>query len=95
LVKTKAGTPAASGLSADAQAFNDLCDTVIVVSRGITELFGTLIAEIVAKSIGEVELTTVEVPTGPKLSQFVLPYLFDEDDSLGSVATEPNPAGTP
>jgi hypothetical protein len=70
-------------LSLDASAFKDLCDTVIVVSNHITELFNELIASIVATAIGEdVEMTTVEIPDGPKMSTLSLPFFFDENDSL-------------
>jgi len=34
-------------------------------------------------SIGEdVETSTVEIPDGPKISAFSLPYFFDENDVL-------------
>jgi hypothetical protein len=58
---------------------------VISVSGQITELFGHLIGLIVTTSIGEdVEHSVVELPDGPKLSKFCLPYFFDEDDFLPS-----------
>jgi hypothetical protein len=80
----KSGPSAAPGdLSSDAAAFADLCDTVIKVSGCITELFGDLISLIVMTSIGEdVETSIVEIPDGPKISAFSLPYFFDENDEL-------------
>jgi hypothetical protein len=67
----------------DAQAFAALCDTVIVVSRQITALFRELIASLVAKSIGDnLEVAVVDVPDCPKISNFDLPYFFDENDVL-------------
>jgi len=51
--------------------------------RSVTELFGDLIGLIVMTSIGEdVETSTVEIPDGPKISAFSLPYFFDENDVL-------------
>ena len=70
-------------LSLDVAAFAGLCDTVIRVSGCITELLGDLIGLIVMTSIGEdVETSTVEIPDGPKISAFSLPYFFDENDAL-------------
>jgi len=84
LAMGKSGASAAPGdLSLDAAAFANLCDTVIRVSGSITELFGDLIGLIVMTSIGEdVETSTVQIPDGPKMSSFALPYFFDENDSL-------------
>jgi hypothetical protein len=56
---------------------------VIKVSGSITELFGDVIGLIVMTSIGEeVKTSIVEIPNGPKISSFVLPYFFDENDNL-------------
>jgi hypothetical protein len=80
--KSEAGA-AQGDLSLDAAAFVNLCDTVIKVSGSITELFGDLIGLIVMTSIGEdVETSTIEIPDGPKISAFSLPYFFDENDAL-------------
>jgi hypothetical protein len=80
--KSEAGA-APSDLSLDAAAFASLCDTVIKVSGNITELFGDLIGLIVMTAIGEdVETSTIEIPDGPKISAFSLPYFFDENDKL-------------
>ena len=79
----KSGAAAPDDLSLDAAAFAALCDTVIRVSGRITELFSDLIGLIVMTSIGEdVETSTVEIPDGPKISAFSLPYFFDENDTL-------------
>jgi hypothetical protein len=84
LAMGKSGAAAALGdLSLDAAAFASLCDIVIKVSGRITELFGDLIGMIVMTSVGEdVETSTVEIPDGPKISAFTLPYFFDENDAL-------------
>jgi hypothetical protein len=77
-------------LSHDARAFADLCDIVTTVSGHITELFGQIIALIVVTSIGEdVETTIVEIPNGPKISTFCLPFFFDENDSLPAAKDAP------
>lgn len=68
-------------MSPEAQAFNDLCNEVIFVSRHITELFGSLMGLIV-ETIPDLEIMVEELPDGPKLSAFSLPYFFDEDDAL-------------
>ncbi len=84
LVTEKSGACAASDdLRLDAAAFAGLCEIVIKVSGCITELFGDLVGLIVMTSIGEdVETSTVEIPDGPKISDFSLPYFFDENDAL-------------
>ena len=63
-------------------AFGDLCDDVIFVSGQITELFGSLISDIVMASIPDVEVKIEQLPDGPKISTFCLPFYFDENDSL-------------
>jgi hypothetical protein len=84
------GGAAMTDLILDTHAFVELCDNVIVVSGHITELFGEVISLIVANSIGgDVEMTTVEIPDGPKMSTFCLPYFFDENDSFPRPAAEP------
>jgi len=76
-------SPSKTNLALDAQAFAELCDTVIKVSGHITELFGNIIALIVTTCIGEdIETTVVEIPDGPKISTFCLPFFFDENDTL-------------
>ena len=84
LAMGKSGRNVAPGdLTLDPAAFADLCDTVTKVSGRITELFGDLIGLIVMNSIGkDVETSTIEIPTGPKISTFSLPYFFDENDTL-------------
>jgi hypothetical protein len=77
LVKTLPADPNDSA-SAEARAFGALCDEVIRVSDHITDLFGELIAALSEGVVGEV--ATEELPDGPKLSTFCLPYFFDEDD---------------
>ncbi len=66
--------------SAEARAFAALCDEIIEVSRHIAELFGELIGILGESAVSEV--VTEQVPDGPKLSTFSLPYFFDEDDAL-------------
>jgi hypothetical protein len=73
----QSGDAPAADLNLDARAFAALCDTVTEVSGHITELFGQIIALIVMTSIGEdVETTIVEVPDGPKISSFRLPFFL-------------------
>jgi hypothetical protein len=66
--------------SAEARAFAALCDEIIQVSRHIAELFGELIGILGESAVSEV--VTEQVPDGPKLSTFSLPYFFDENDRL-------------
>ena len=66
--------------SAEARAFAALCDEIIEVSRHIAELFGELIATLCENVVGQ--MVTEQVPDGPKLSTFCLPYFFDENDTL-------------
>jgi len=66
--------------SAEARIFNALCTEIIEVSRDVAELFGSLIGIIGENAVSTV--TTTQIPDGPKLSTFSLPYFFDENDSL-------------
>jgi hypothetical protein len=92
---SQSGDSPAADLSPDARAFAALCDIVIAVSGHIAELFGQIIALIVMTSIGEdVETTIVEIPDGPKISSFSLPFFFDENDSLPPSGTKPSAAST-
>jgi hypothetical protein len=67
-------------MSAEARTFAALCDEIIEVSRHIGELFGELIAILSEDAVSE--CITEQIPDGPKLSTFSLPYFFDEDDEL-------------
>jgi hypothetical protein len=78
LVKPPPADPSESA-SAEARAFSALCSEIIEVSRHITELFGELIGMLGESAVGE--LVTEQVPDGPKLSTFSLPYFFDENDA--------------
>ena len=85
LMEAPPGDPNDSA-SAEARAFAALCDGIIEVSRHITELFGELIGMLGESAVSEV--VTEQVPDGPKLSTFSLPYFFDENDSLPVPAPE-------
>ena len=83
LLKSHRDSAMASELGVDTQAFAGLCDTVVLVSGQITNLFGELIASLVATSIGDdIEAVVVDVPDCPKISSFDLPYFFDENDMI-------------
>ena len=79
LAKAPPGDSSGS-MSAEAHAFAALCDEIIDVSRHITELFGELIGMLGQDAVSDV--VTEQVPDGPKLSTFSLPYFFDENDAL-------------
>jgi hypothetical protein len=66
--------------SAEARAFTALCDEIKEVSGCITELFGELIAMLSENVVSQ--MVTEQVPDGPELSTFFLPYFFDENDPL-------------
>lgn len=77
--------------SAEARAFGALCDEIIQVAGDMTELFGTLIAFL---SEDVIDSANQEIlPDGPKVSQFSLPYFFDENDSLkvSTISNEQQP----
>jgi hypothetical protein len=58
------------------QAFKNLCDIAIEATRNLTCLFDELIAALV-ETIPDLEhATTEELPDGPELSKFCLPYFF-------------------
>jgi hypothetical protein len=65
--------------SGEGRALAALYDQIIEVSAHITELFSQLIAMLSESVVSE--LVTEQVPDGPKLSAFALPYFFDEDDT--------------
>jgi len=68
------------GRSVAAHSFESLCGTIIEVSRDITEVFGELIGVLSEDAVEDV--VTEQIPDGPKLSTFSLPYFFDEVDAL-------------
>jgi hypothetical protein len=74
--------------SAEARAFNALCTEIIEVSRDVAELFGSLIGILAEDAVSTV--TTMQIPDGPKLSTFCLPYFFDEDDALPVPPSHPS-----
>lgn len=69
-----------ANLADDIQAFSELSNVVLDISRHLTTLFSVLIAEIMTRRIPEVEVKTETFANGPKLSEFALPYFFDEDE---------------
>jgi hypothetical protein len=79
LVKAPTADPNDS-MSAEVRAFAALCDEIIEVSQHIRELFGELIRILGQDAVSE--CITEQIPDGPKLSTFSLPYFFDEDDEL-------------
>jgi hypothetical protein len=79
LMKTPSASP--DGNQPDArQAFEALCSEIISVSGNITDVFGELVG-VLGEDVVE-EVVTEQIPDGPKLSTFTLPYFFDEDDTL-------------
>jgi hypothetical protein len=69
-----------ASLAGDIQAFSELSSAVLDVSRHLTTLFSILIAEIMVKHVPDPDVKTENFGNGPKLSQFALPYFFDEDE---------------
>jgi hypothetical protein len=78
--------------SPEARAFAALCDEIISVSRNITELFGELVGMLGENAVDSV--TTEQVPDGPKLSSYSLPYFFDENDFLSQILTADDTAAS-
>jgi hypothetical protein len=69
-----------ASLAGDIKAFSELSNAVLDVSRHITTLFSYLISAIVLAYVPEPEVKTEKFENGPKLSEFALPYFFDEDE---------------
>jgi hypothetical protein len=67
-------------LAGDIQAFSELSKVVLDVSRHLTTLFSILISEIITTHVTEFEVKTETFADGPKLSEFAIPYFFDEDE---------------
>jgi hypothetical protein len=78
LVKAPPADPNDSA-SAEGRAFAALCGEVVEVSGHITDLFGEMIAMLSENVVGQ--MVTEQVPNGPRLSTFCLPYFFDENDA--------------
>jgi hypothetical protein len=77
----KAPPPDANDNRSDAaRAFDALCIEINSVSRNFTELFGQLIAMLGENAVEET--IAQQIPNGPKISTFSLPYFFDEVDAL-------------
>ncbi|NEV76596.1 hypothetical protein DYI24_06020 [Rhodopseudomonas sp. BR0C11] len=68
------------GLAGDIKAFSELSNAVLEVSKHITTLFSWLISDIVTAHVPEPKVITERFEDGPKLSEFALPYFFDEDE---------------
>jgi hypothetical protein len=64
--------------SAEDRAFTALCKDIVAVSRDITELFNELIGMLGEAAVSEV--IEEQMPDGPKLKTFLLPYFFDMTD---------------
>lgn len=88
-----------ASLAEDIKAFSDLSNQVLEVSKNITTLFSWLISDILTAHVPEPEVKTEKFEQGPKLSEFALPYLFDEDEEdwtqqYKDKAQKPNVSGT-
>jgi hypothetical protein len=69
-----------ANLAGDIKAFSELSRAVLEVSKNITTLFSWLISDIVTAYVPEPEVKIEKFDDGPKLSEFALPYFFDEDE---------------
>ena len=69
-----------ASLAGDIKAFSELSNAVLEVSRNLTTLFSILISDIMVKHVPDPEVKTENFANGPKLSEFELPYFFDEDE---------------
>ena len=69
-----------ASLAGDIKAFSELSNTVLDVSRHITTLFSYLISDILVAHVPEPEVKMEKFENSPKLSEFALPYFFDEDE---------------
>jgi hypothetical protein len=69
-----------ASLAGDIQAFSDLSNAVLEVSQRLTTLFSILISDILVRYVPDPEFKTETLVRGPKLSEFALPYFFEEDE---------------
>lgn len=69
-----------ASLGGDIKAFSELSSDVLEVSKNITTLFSWLISDIVTAHVTEPNVKIEKFEDGPKLSEFTLPYFFDEDE---------------
>ena len=69
-----------ASLGGDIKAFSELTNNVLEVSKNITTLFSWLISDILTAYVPEPAVKTQKFDDGPKLSEFALPYFFDEDE---------------
>jgi hypothetical protein len=82
LVNLKGSPTTTTVLRLDSKSFEPLCDIVIKVSKLVAVLFRTLIESLLTSVNGCLERETVDVPDCPKISEFALPFFFDEYDEL-------------
>jgi hypothetical protein len=67
-------------LAGDIQAFSELSNVILEMSRHLITLFSVLISEIMTRHVPDFEVKTETFANGPKSSEFALPYFFDEDE---------------
>ena len=76
----KIGEEERASLSDETEAFSELSRAILEVSRHITTLFSWLISDILTMYVPEPEVRVENLVSSPKLSEFALPYFFDEDE---------------
>jgi hypothetical protein len=69
-----------ASLAGDIKAFSELSNAVLDVSRHITTLFSYRISDILVAYVPEPEVKIEKFENSPKLSEFALPYFFDEEE---------------
>jgi len=79
-LKMLRGIEEQASLAGDIKAFSELSNAVLDVSRHITTLFSYLISDILVEYVPEPEVKIEKFENSPKLSEFALPYFFDEDE---------------
>jgi hypothetical protein len=79
LAATKSTDPIPAGMSPEGYVLEKLIGKVVAVGNQVTELFGHAIYQIVS-TMPDLETVTMDMPDGPKLSQYCVPFFVDEND---------------
>jgi hypothetical protein len=74
-----ASTKPSTSTSSEAQGMKLLCHEIVQASRYVAELFGELVAILAVEAVTNVVVSDVPAQ---KLSEFLLPFFFDEEDLI-------------
>jgi hypothetical protein len=92
---TKRGAATADAVKAENEALMELHDAAIKGARLMADAFHGLMISIVDSVIEDLEHAEEDIPDGPRMSTFHLPYFFDMTGMVSSAAPETHPQPPP